>query len=158
VGLAVAGLAIGFSQAADKSVSDALFSGETSIDSLVANPGAWSVSALALLLAFKGVAYGLSLGSFRGGPVFPAMFLGAVGGMMAAQLPGFELTPAVAVGIAAGVTAVLRLPLSGVVLGIVLTFQAGPGASPLIIVGVVVAYLTTLALAARVAEEPAAAR
>lgn len=158
VGLAVAGLAIGFSQAADKSVSDALFSGETSIDSLVANPGAWSLSALALLLAFKGVAYGLSLGSFRGGPVFPAMFLGAVGGMMAAQLPGFELTPAVAVGIAAGVTAVLRLPLSGVVLGIVLTFQAGPGASPLIIVGVVVAYLTTLALAARVAEEPAAAR
>jgi len=155
VGLAVAGLAIGFSQAADKSVSDALFSGESSIGSLVANPDAWSLSALALLLAFKGVAYGLSLGSFRGGPVFPAMFLGAAGGMMAAQLPGFELTPAVAVGVAAGVTAVLRLPLSGVVLGILLTIQAGPGASPLIVVGVVVAYLTTLALAARDAEAPA---
>ena len=98
-GMAVAGLAIAFSQAADKSVSDVLFSGENSINSLVANPGDWSLSALALLLAFKGLAYGLSLGTFRGGPTFPAMLLGAAGGMMAAQLPGFGLTPAVAVGI-----------------------------------------------------------
>jgi H+/Cl- antiporter ClcA len=151
VGLAVAGLAIAFSQAADKGVDYALFSGESSIGPLTASPGAWSLSALALLIAFKGLAYGLSLGSFRGGPVFPAMFLGAAGGMMAAQLPGFDLTPAVAVGMAAGVAAVLRLPLSAAVLGIVLTLPAGPGASPLIIVGVIVAYLATLALSARTA-------
>src|SRR5919204_1043456 len=37
-GLAVAGLAIAFSQAADKSVSEVLFSGEESINSLVAHP------------------------------------------------------------------------------------------------------------------------
>jgi H+/Cl- antiporter ClcA len=161
VGLAVAGLAIAFSQAADKSVTEALFSGETTLEPLVANPGAWSLSALALLIAFKGIAYGLSLGSFRGGPVFPAMFLGAAAGMMASQLPGFDLTPAVAVGMAAGVTAVLRLPLSGAVLGIVLTLSSGPGASPLIIVGAVVAYLTTIALPAPPEPEvaaPAAAR
>jgi H+/Cl- antiporter ClcA len=158
VGLAVSGLAIAFSQSADKSVSDVLFSGEYSIDSLVASPGAWSLSALALLVAFKGLAYGLSLGSFRGGPAFPAIFLGAAGGMMAAQLPGFELTPAVAVGIGAAVVSVLRLPLSAVVLGIVLTAGAGAGAAPLIIVGVVVAYLVTVALSARVASEtPASA-
>ena len=155
-GLAVAGLAIAFSQAADKSVSEVLFSGENSINSLVANPGDWSLSALALLLAFKGVAYGLSLGTFRGGPTFPAMLLGAAGGMMAAQLPGFDLTPAVAVGIGAAVASVLRLPLSAVVLGVVLTLPAGPGASPLIIVGSLVAYLTTLALSAR-ADAPAPA-
>jgi H+/Cl- antiporter ClcA len=158
VGLVVAGLAIAFSQSADKSVDYALFSGETSLGPLVANPAAWSLSALALLIAFKGLAYALSLGSFRGGPVFPAMFLGAAGGMMVAGLPDFGLTPAVAVGMGAGVAAVLRLPLSAAVLGIVLTFPAGPGASPLIIVGVVVAYLATLALSARFAEEPAASR
>jgi chloride channel protein, CIC family len=157
IGLAVAGLAIGFSQAADKSVTDVLFSGETALEPLVDNPGAWSLSALALLVAFKGLAYGLSLGSFRGGPVFPALFLGAAGGMMAAQLPGFNYTAAVAVGLGAATAAVLRLPLSGATLGIVLTLPAGPGASPLIIVGVVVAYLTMLALSARAAEEPAAA-
>jgi H+/Cl- antiporter ClcA len=80
------------------------------------------------------------------------MFLGAAGGMMAAQLPGFDLTPAVAVGIGAAVASVLKLPLSAVVLAVLLTVQAGPGSSPLIIVGVVVAYLTTLALSARFAQ------
>jgi hypothetical protein len=156
VGVAVAGLAIGFSQAADKSVSDALFSGETELASLVDNPAAWSLSALALLLAFKGLAYALSLGSFRGGPVFPALFLGATGGMMAAQLPGFGFTPAVAVALGAATASALRLPLSGAALGILLTLPAGPGASPLIIVGAVVAYMTTLALSARAAAQPAA--
>ena len=155
-GLAVAGLAIGFSQAADKSVTDALFSGETELAPLVGHPGAWSLSALALLLAFKGLAYALSLGSFRGGPVFPALFLGAAGGMMAAQLPGFGFTPAVAVALGAVTASALRLPLSGATLGILLTLPAGPGASPLIIVGAVVAYLVTLALSARDAGQPAA--
>lgn len=149
VGLAVAGLAIAFSQTADKSVNEVLFSGETAIGPLVADPAGWSLSALALLIAFKGLAYGISLGSFRGGPVFPALFLGAAGGMMAAQLPGFDLTPAVAVGMGAAVASVLKLPLSAAVLGVLLTSKSGAGAGPVIIVGVVVAYLTTLALSAR---------
>jgi H+/Cl- antiporter ClcA len=149
IGLIVAGLAIAFSEAADKDVSEVLFSGQSALGPLVEDPGAWSLSALALLVAFKGVAYSLSLGSFRGGPTFPAMFLGAAGGMMAAMLPGYALTPAVAVGIGAGVVSVLRLPLAGIVLAVVLTASTGAGAGPLIIVGVVVAYLTTLALPER---------
>jgi chloride channel protein, CIC family len=154
IGIAVSGLAIAFSQATDKGVNEVLFSGQSSLGPLVANPGTWSLSTLALLIAFKGLAYGLSLGSFRGGPVFPSLFLGAAGGLMAAQLPGFSLTPAVAVGIGAAVVSVLRLPLAAVVLAVVLTFTAGPGAAPLIIVGVVVAYLATLALSAREASPP----
>lgn len=50
-------------------------------------------------------------------------------------LPGFELTPAVAIGLCAGVAAVLRLPLSAVVLATLLTGQSGLGVAPLIIVG-----------------------
>lgn len=153
IGLAVSGLAIGFSEAADKSVSDVLFSGEEAIGPLVADADAWSLGALALLVACKGVAYGLSLGSFRGGPVFPALFLGAAAGLMAAKLPGFSVTPAVAVGIGAAVVSVLGLPLAATVLAVLLTAGAGPGAGPLIIVGVVVAHLITLALAARQAPE-----
>ncbi len=145
-GLLVAGLAIAFDQTTDHSVSEVLFSGQNAIGPLVANPGAWSLSALALLIAFKGVAYGISLGTFRGGPTFPAMFLGAAGGLMAAQLPGFELTPAVAVGLGAAVVAVLRLPLAAVVLATLFTVNSGAGSAPLIIVGVVVAYLTVQAL------------
>ncbi|MGA8927685.1 MAG: hypothetical protein WB462_15840, partial [Solirubrobacterales bacterium] len=120
--------------------------GQNALGPLVSNPGAWSLSALALLIAFKGLAYGVSLGTFRGGPTFPAMFLGAATGLMAAQLPGFELTPAVAVGIGASVVAVLRLPLAAVVLATVFTVSAGVGSGPLVIVGVVVAYLTVQAL------------
>ena len=145
-GLLVAGLGIAFSQTTDHGVNQALFSGQDALGPLVANPGAWSLSALALLIAFKGLAYGVSLGTFRGGPTFPAMFLGAAGGLMAAQLPGFELTAAVAVGLGAAVAAVMRLPLAAVVLATVLTASGGLGSEPLIILGAVVAYLTVQAL------------
>ena len=145
-GMVVAGLAVAFSQTTDHGVDQVLFSGQNALGPLVANPGAWSVSALILVIVFKGLAYGISLGTFRGGPTFPAMFLGAAGGLLAAQLPGFETTPAVAVGLGAAVVAVLRLPLSAVVLATLLTVNSGMGSEPLIIVGVVAAYLTVQGL------------
>jgi hypothetical protein len=49
------------------------------------------------------------------------------------------------------------LPLSAIVLATVLTPQAGLGVSPLIVVGVTVAYLTTLALHPAPAEPAARA-
>ena len=147
VGIAVAALAIVFSQATDKGVHQVLFSGQEALSPLVANPGGLvDRGAARCVIGCKALAYGLSLGSFRGGPVFPALFLGGAAGVLVADLPGFALTPAVAVGIGAATVAVLRLPLSAVVLAFVLTSQSGPGAAPLIIVGVVVAYLVTLAL------------
>ncbi len=147
-GLVVSGLAIAFSQASGKGVNEALFSGQDALPGLVSGAGTWSLSALALLIVFKGLAYSISLGSFRGGPTFPAMFLGAAGGIMASHLPGFPLTAAVAVGIGAGTVAILRLPLSAIVIASLLTAKAGAGAQPLTIIGVVVAYLATLGLSA----------
>jgi hypothetical protein len=47
------------------------------------------------------------------------------------------------------VVAFLKLPLSSVVIATTLTTSAGLGVGPLIIVGVVVAYLVTLALEGR---------
>lgn len=146
VGLVVAGLAIAFSQTADKPVDEVLFSGQDALPGLIAQEGAWSLGALALLILFKGAAYSLSLGAFRGGPTFPALFLGAAAGVMASHLPGFPLAPAVAVGMGAATVAVLRLPLSAVVLATLLTSRAGAGAEPLIIVGVVVSYIVTLVI------------
>ena len=94
-------------------------------------------------MLFKGAGWGISLGSFRGGPTFPALFLGAAAGMAASHLPGLALTPAVAVGMGAMTASMLRLPLSAIVLAVLLTYQGGLGTSPLIIVAVVVAYLVT---------------
>jgi H+/Cl- antiporter ClcA len=156
-GLVVAGLAIAFSQATDKGAEQVLFSGQEQLPGLVEGADTWSVSALALLIGFKGVAWSVSLAGFRGGPTFPGLFLGAAAGVLASHLPGLGLTPAVAVGMGAAVVAVLRLPLSAVLLALVLTSGAGNGVEPLVITGVVVAYLTTLALSRREAPEPDAA-
>jgi hypothetical protein len=149
VGLIVGGLAIAFSQSSGKGVNEVLFSGQSALPGLVDNAGTWSLSALTLLILFKGLAYALSLGSFRGGPTFPALFLGAAAGIMAGHLPGLSITPAVAVGMGAAFVAVLKLPLSAVVVATLLTSKAGPGAEPLIIVGVVVAYVVTTLLSVR---------
>ncbi len=154
-GLIVSGLAIAFSQAAGKGVNEVLFSGQDALPGLVSGAGTWSLSALALLIVFKGLGYSIALGSFRGGPTFPAIFLGAAGGIMASHLSGFPITAAVAVGIGTGTVAILRLPLSAVVIATLLTSKAGPGAEPLVIVGVVVTYLVTLRLSAlRTVAEP----
>lgn len=157
IGLIVAGLAYGFAEASGKSANAVLFSGQDALPNLVTEGAGWSLSALALLVGFKGLAYGLSLGSFRGGPTFPALFLGAAAGVMASRLPGFSLTPAVAVGMAAATVAVLQLPLSAVVLAFVLTGEAGAGSGPLIIVAVVVAYVVTVVIRGREGAAPAPA-
>ncbi len=146
IGLIIAGLAIAFSQITGKSVNEVLFSGQAQLPGLVSQAGTWSLAALTWLLVFKGIAYLLSLGSYRGGPTFPAMFLGAAAGIMASHLPGFPIQAGIAVGMGAAVVAVLRLPLSAIVIATLLTSQAVPNVEPLIIVGVVVAYVVTLKL------------
>jgi H+/Cl- antiporter ClcA len=153
-GLTVAALAILFAQTTTHGTSEVLFSGQDALPGLVANPGAWSLGALGLVMLCKGLAWGASLGSFRGGPTFPALFLGAAGGIAASHLPGLPVTPAVAVGMGAMVVAVLRLPLSAVIIAASLTIRTGQGIIPLVIVGVVVAYLGTLALEGRLGTEP----
>jgi len=155
-GIAVSGLAIAFAETTGKSVNEVLFSGQDSLPGLVSGAATWSLSALALLIVFKGIAWAISLGSFRGGPTFPALFLGAAGGLMAGQLPGYSITPAVAVGIGAAVASVLRLPLSAVVLAALLTAKTGAGSLPLVIVGVVVAYVITTVLSGPPAADGAA--
>jgi H+/Cl- antiporter ClcA len=156
IGLLVAGLAIAFTYATDHGANEVLFSGQDQLPGLASNASSWSLGALALLLLFKGIGYSMSAAAFRGGPTFPAMFLGAAAGLMAGHLPGFESTPAVAVGLGAGVVSVLRLPLSAVVIGVLLTDRSGAGSAPLVIFGVVVAYIASVWLAARQGPEPPA--
>jgi chloride channel protein, CIC family len=160
LGVVIAGLAIGFAEATDHRASDVLFSGQEALGSLIGGAGGWSIGALLLLVACKGLAYALSLSSFRGGPVFPAMFIGAAGGVAASQLPGLELVPAVAMGIGAMCTVMLTLPLTSTLLATLLLAADGLAVMPLVIVAVVVAYVTTAHLtpAAAPAPEPAPAR
>jgi H+/Cl- antiporter ClcA len=73
--------------------------------------------------------------------VFPAIFVGTVGGLLAAHLPGFPEGAAIATVMGATVVAMLRLPLASVVIALLMTSNAGAAVSPLIIVAVVVSYV-----------------
>jgi H+/Cl- antiporter ClcA len=149
-GLAVGGLAIAYAEATGESTNAVLFSGENAFGSLFSSAATLSVSTLVLLFVFKGLAWSISLGNFRGGPTFPALFLGVVGGLIADHLPGYAETQAVAALTGAMCVAVLRLPLSSVMIATLLTIKAGLAVAPLIIVGVVVAYLASEVMTAYV--------
>jgi H+/Cl- antiporter ClcA len=149
-GLAVAGLAIAYAAATGKESSEVLFSGQSALPAFVDQASSYSVGALLMLLLCKGLAYSVSLSSFRGGPVFPAMFIGAVGGVAMSHLPGLPLIPAVAMGIGAMSVTMLRLPLTSVLLATLLLGSDGLAVTPLVIVAVVIAYV----VAARIAPPP----
>jgi H+/Cl- antiporter ClcA len=153
IGLAIAGLAIAYAAATSKSSSDALFSGQSALGPLIAHSASYTVGALLLLLACKGLAYGASLSSFRGGPTFPAMFLGAAGGIALSHLPGLPLVDGVAMGIGAMSVVMLRLPLTSVLLATLLLASDALAVMPLVIVAVVVAYVAS----ARLTPAPASA-
>src|SRR5262249_51622612 len=118
--------------------------------SLFTSQATIALSTLALLLVFKSLAWSISLGNFRGGPTFPALFLGVVAGLLAGHLPGYSETPAVAALMGAACVSVLRLPLASATIASLLSSHAGLAVAPLIIVAVVVAYLTTDGLGAYV--------
>lgn len=150
LGLLIALVTIAYTAGTGKHSADVLFSGQERIGHLITHSGQYSVGVLLSLLACKATAYALSLSGFRGGPIFPAMFLGAVGGIVLSQLPGLPLVTAVATGIGAMCVTILRLPLTSVLLATLLFAKAGLSVMPLVIVAVVVAHVTT----ARLGPEP----
>jgi H+/Cl- antiporter ClcA len=146
VGLAIAGLTIAYHEGTGHSNSDVLFSGQSQLGPLISNAASYSVGALLLLLVCKGLAYSLSLSSFRGGPTFPSLYIGAAGGIALSHLPGLPLVAGVAMGIGAMCAVMLRLPLTSVLLATLLLFSAGLAVMPLVIVAVVVAYVVSARL------------
>jgi H+/Cl- antiporter ClcA len=143
LGLLVAGCAILFTEVSHKASSFVLFSGQAQLPSLVQHAAAWSVGTVVLLIACKGLAYSASLSGFRGGPVFPGMFLGAAIGIAASHLPGLPMIAGVGIGIGAMTVAMLGLPLVSVLLAALLLAPDAVAMTPLIIVGVAVSYVAS---------------
>ena len=110
------------------------------------NAAAYTVGALVLLVVCKGLAYSLSLSSFRGGPIFPSMFIGAAGGIALSHLPGLTMVGGAAMGIGALVVAMLGLPLTAVLLVTVFLQADGLQVMPVVIVAVVVSYVVSVRL------------
>jgi H+/Cl- antiporter ClcA len=150
-GLAVAVLTIIYTQATGKPSSDMLFSGQSDIGPLVDHAASYSVGTLLLLLVCKTLAYAASRGSFRGGPIFPALFIGAAGGVAMSHLPGLPLVAAVGMGIGAVMAAVTKLPLTSVLVASLLLLSDAVKVMPLVIVAVVIAYVAVAHIEPRLA-------
>jgi H+/Cl- antiporter ClcA len=146
VGLAIGGLAILFGEATGKGSSEVLFSGQDALPTLIEHATAYTAGALVLLVVCKGLAYSASLSSFRGGPVFPGLFIGAALGIALSHLPGLPLVAGVGMGIGAMSVAMLRLPLTSVLLPTLVLQADGLALMPLVIVAVVVAYVAVARL------------
>ena len=147
VGVAIGVLVFVFVQATDKGAENVLFSGQDQLAPLIDGAAAWTVGALLLLALCKGLAYSLALSSFRGGPVFPGMFIGAVGGIALSHLPGLPMIAGAAMGIGAMTVAMLGLPLVSVLLVMLFLQADGLALTPLVIVAVVVSYVVSAQLA-----------
>jgi H+/Cl- antiporter ClcA len=140
-GLTVAALAVIYAQITGQADADVLFSGEESLPILVRNVRTFTPGTLLLLIACKSLAYSVSLSSFRGGPVFPSLFVGATAGVLLSNLPGLPVTAGLAMGMGAMTAVMLRMPMTAVLLPSLLLGVQGVDAMPLVIVAVVVAFV-----------------
>ena len=126
------------------SSQDVLFSGQTSIPGLVVED---SAQVVLVLLAAKALGFAVCLGcGFRGGPVFPAIFLGIALAMLA--VIAFDVSPtlAVAVGTAAGMAAMTRLVFAALLFAGLLVGTAGTEAIPAAALAAVAAWSTMVAI------------
>ncbi len=139
VALLTAALAITVTEITGVDVDMVLFSGQPAMSSLIAETSALTV---VLVLVAKMLAYGMALGGgYRGGPIFPATFLGvAVGVLSALAFPDLSVTAMAATGIAATATVMLRLPFTSALLAMILLSSSGVAVAPFAIMGAVVGF------------------
>jgi len=149
--LILGGLAVGLlAQSASWLGADAetvLFSGQAGTPAVVAED---SAKIVLILLVAKALAYGVCLGcGFRGGPVFPAIFLGAA--LATFPVIWFDVSPtlAVAIGAAAGMAAVTRMLLTPILFAALLVGPTGADAVPAAVVAAATAWIVIAALERR---------
>jgi H+/Cl- antiporter ClcA len=152
------GLAVGLiAQIADwlgANSQDVLFSGQSAIPAVAATT---SSGILLLLLVAKAAGYLVSLGcGFRGGPVFPAIFVGIAVSEFAHTWFDVSPTLAVAMGAAAGMAAGTRLLITAALFAALLVGSAGVDAVPAAVLAASAAWLTMQGLDKRAAKRATA--
>ena len=144
-GLAVGGLAL-LGQALGADSQDVLFSGQASLGVVTSA----SLSVVLILLVTKSVGYAVSLGAgFRGGPIFPAIFVGVALASVPVAVFGSSPTWAIAVGAAAGMAAQTRLLISPLLLASLLVGPAGSDTIPAAVLAAAAAWIFATALERR---------
>jgi H+/Cl- antiporter ClcA len=132
---------------------DVLFSGQEPVPAIVSEDAAGIVL---VVVAAKALAYAICLGcGFRGGPVFPAVFLGI--GVATLPVIAFDVSPtlAVAIGAGAGMAAGTRLLLSSLLFAALLVGREGLDTIPAAVLAIAAAWLTVAELERRSQPPPA---
>ena len=151
-GAAAVGLLAVLADLLGASSQEVLFSGQDSVATVVAEG---SLAIVVIVLVAKALGYAISLGcGFRGGPVFPAIFLGVA--LASLAVAAFDVSPtlAVAVGTAAGMAAMTRLLFSALVFSLLLVGSQGVDAMPAAVLAAAAAWVTTTALQRDLAPAP----
>ncbi len=146
IGLAVALCASAYSLLTGRSPFDIASSGTQTLTALSTDPSSWGVGALIALLVFKGAAYALSLGAFRGGAIFPSIMLGGALGVLISPLPGLGLAGGMAVGMASFAAAGMMMPLSAVALTVLLFGSNAAEVLPEVAIAAVTAFAVRAAI------------
>ena len=141
LGLLIGVTAMAYQLISGRSFTQVLFSGQDALPELVEHAADYPLAVMILLIACKAIAYGLSLSAFRGGPVFPSMFIGAAVGIAASALPGMNLAAGIGMGIGAMCAAMLRLPLTSTLLAVLLMGVDGVAVTPQVVIAVAVAFV-----------------
>jgi H+/Cl- antiporter ClcA len=149
--LLAGGLAIGLlalvGQGLGADSQDVLFSGQASLGAVTGASSLWLVL---VLLITKGLAYAVSLGAgFRGGPIFPAIFVGVAVASIPVVALGSSPTWAIAVGSAAGMAAQTRLLISPLLLASLLVGPEGSDLIPAAVLAAATAWILATALERR---------
>ena len=123
---------------------DVLFSGQTSVPSVIASD---STKIVVILIVAKGIAYAISLAcGFRGGPIFPAIFLGVALATLPVVWFGVSPTLAVAVGAAAGMAAQTKLLFAPLLFASLLIGPGDSAALPATVFAAASAWLLATAI------------
>jgi H+/Cl- antiporter ClcA len=124
-------------------IDQLMFSGQSGVPLVIDD----SVPVLLAVVAAKALAYGITLGcGFRGGPIFPAIFLGVAIATFAVAIFDSSVTWAVAVGAAAGMAAGSGLLFSSLLFSALLVGSPGIDVMPCSVFAAVGAWLTSAAL------------
>jgi H+/Cl- antiporter ClcA len=136
----VAGIIIG---AVCYFIPNLMFSGETEIHGIIANPAAIGLPMLLLMALLKPLLLALSLKSgYLGGPIFPALFTATMVGLAISLLaPGVPLAVLVMCPAVGVITLLLRAPLTAILL---VSVMVSAGASATMIGLITVAAATSL--------------
>jgi H+/Cl- antiporter ClcA len=155
-GALAVGLIAQFADVLGADPQDVLFSGQAAVPDVVSEE---SAAIVLLLLGAKALAYAICLGcGFRGGPIFPAIFIGIALATLA--VIAFDVSPtlAVAVGAGAGMAAGTRLLIASTLFAALLVGRAGLDTIPAAVLAVAAAWIVATVLEHRAAAAAEAVR